>query len=380
MECKNNQLMSLDVSNNSALNYLMCQNNPSLTKIWIKKNQSITNFQYDTDVATIHYVEIITFKSTGIKSKLVKAFDKDGDGEVSNLEASKATSLKGVFGYSSFTSFDEYQYFTGLTSVEDNLFENWSNLQSITLPSTIKAIGTSAFRNCYKLAMIAFPDSLTSIGSYAFYGCTGLSGDLILPSSLQEVGSYAFSDCTGLNGRLVIPTETKGFYIKEFAFNNCSNFVGDLVISENVNTYDNCFNNAGFTGSVYIACPGTAGGEYHVYQNCKIGGNLIIQDNVKSVSGDPFKGATVGGYIYIGNSVTNISIEAFYQAEFTKVYVAAIKPPHCLGDLALHTSISLSGRYLGVPKGQKDAYSNASPWNEAATIEEVDFSNLKITP
>jgi len=53
--CAHNQLTSLDVSNNSMLSTLYCYANPYLTEIWLKMNQTIPNFQYDTDVATIKY-------------------------------------------------------------------------------------------------------------------------------------------------------------------------------------------------------------------------------------------------------------------------------------------------------------------------------------
>ena len=49
------QLASLDVSNNNVLNILWCFNNPYLKEIWLKKNQEIEDFQYDTDIATIKY-------------------------------------------------------------------------------------------------------------------------------------------------------------------------------------------------------------------------------------------------------------------------------------------------------------------------------------
>ena len=48
-------LTSLDVSNNTVLNYLWCYNNPFLTEIWLKTNQTIEDFQYDKDIATIKY-------------------------------------------------------------------------------------------------------------------------------------------------------------------------------------------------------------------------------------------------------------------------------------------------------------------------------------
>ncbi|MBQ6299827.1 MAG: hypothetical protein IJK79_05555 [Bacteroidales bacterium] len=55
LECNDNLLTSLDVSNNAKLATLWCMNNPMLTEIWILSGQSFTDFQYDTDVATVLY-------------------------------------------------------------------------------------------------------------------------------------------------------------------------------------------------------------------------------------------------------------------------------------------------------------------------------------
>lgn len=53
--CYNNLLINLDVSNNSHLFALWCFDNPYLKEIWLKDGQTIDNFAYDEDVATIKY-------------------------------------------------------------------------------------------------------------------------------------------------------------------------------------------------------------------------------------------------------------------------------------------------------------------------------------
>ena len=53
--CWENQLTTLDVSNNLALEGMWCTQNPLLKEIWLKKGQTIKKFNYDTDVATIKY-------------------------------------------------------------------------------------------------------------------------------------------------------------------------------------------------------------------------------------------------------------------------------------------------------------------------------------
>ena len=55
LRCAYNQLTSLDVSQNSVLIDLRCFSNPPLREIWLKTGQTISTFDYDTDVATIKY-------------------------------------------------------------------------------------------------------------------------------------------------------------------------------------------------------------------------------------------------------------------------------------------------------------------------------------
>lgn len=55
--CDYNQLSSLDVSKNSLLRRLDCLDNPSLSEIWLKTGQTISTFNYDSNVTTVKYKE-----------------------------------------------------------------------------------------------------------------------------------------------------------------------------------------------------------------------------------------------------------------------------------------------------------------------------------
>ena len=339
----------------------------------------------------------IVFADSGIKAKLVAAFDSNGDGELSYAEAAAVQSLRDVFGgETSFTSFDEYQYFIGLSIVDHQLFNGWSQLKSIILPDSITEIGVRAFNNCINLGMVKIPsktvriddyafygcsnmsgqlylpDGFIAVGSYAFAGCIKLNGDLLFPESNQAqlIGTYAFSNCAGLNGNLVLP-KNNPLYVQAYAFTGCS-FSGDLVVGANVDVQRFGFYGIKVAGSLYLA--GEDPTDYAAFESVEIGENLIIQDDVKWLSQNPFYNATIGGYLYLGQSLVSLSSSCFTGAAYTKVYVAAQTPPNC------NNGLYLTGRYLGVPIGRLDVYKATSPWNQAETIEEVDFTTLKTTP
>lgn len=104
------------------------------------------------------------------------------------------------------TSFDEFQYFTGVTELNPNsngigAFEGCSNLHSITLPSTIKTIGNYSFWSCNILVKANIPDAVTSIGNRAYYNCALTS--VTIPKNVSSIGNNPFNKCESLTEILV---------------------------------------------------------------------------------------------------------------------------------------------------------------------------------
>ena len=141
-------------------------------------------FQKALNYSTIAYYEpsqwfvqfaedFITFEDSSLKAKLIEnGIDLNGDGEISYREAKAVTSMKAMLGSSfqnaPFSAFDEFQCFTGITTLPAGSFNNWTNLTTITLPKNIGTIdinfkdeaGTTpspdqtVFWNCPKLNYI----------------------------------------------------------------------------------------------------------------------------------------------------------------------------------------------------------------------------------
>ena len=68
---------------------------------------------------------------------------------------------------------------------------------AITIPSTVRSIGSSAFASCYMLKSVTIPNTVTNIGDAAFRSCGGL-GKVSVPDSVLSIGNAAFFGCTGL--------------------------------------------------------------------------------------------------------------------------------------------------------------------------------------
>lgn len=144
--------------------------------------------------------EIITFADANVKAICVAAWDTNGDGELSYDEAAVVTneSLYGPFSSAeapaSITTFNELQYFTGLTKIPNSTFSRYTALQSVTLPPNITSIENYAFDNCAALENVVIPEGVTSIGNGAFLSYTGI---VTLPSTLTELNYRSFQNASG---------------------------------------------------------------------------------------------------------------------------------------------------------------------------------------
>ena len=86
-------------------------------------------------------------------------------------------------------TFNNYTY--PVTGIGTSAFESCSNLQSVSLPSSINTINTDAFYGCVKLGSVILPEGLTTIGLRAFWGCN--LTEVTIPSTVTSIGNSAFN-------------------------------------------------------------------------------------------------------------------------------------------------------------------------------------------
>ena len=78
-----------------------------------------------------------------------------------------------------------------ITEIDDSAFEGCTNLKSITVPESVKRIGTAAFKDCSGVDTLTIPEGVKKIEARAFYNCTGLKKINYLAIELFDIYNLA---------------------------------------------------------------------------------------------------------------------------------------------------------------------------------------------
>lgn len=317
-----------------------------------KKNINRSRFlvvnNADSDVsftASANNPNFIRFADDELKDALVAAFDTDSDRELSYDEAAAVTSpndiLSALGGNKSYSSFDEFQSFTGISSIPNKMFQNWTQLKSIVLPETIRTIGNFAFHNCGALKEIVLPNSLESLGICSFSGCSNLAS-VVLHDCLKTIPRQAFENCTSLTS-FVIPSSVTS--IDYDAFSNCS-LLESLTIPNSIDNLSDAF----------FGCSSI---EYLYLEDIEMYLSRIHGDMVDSNS--PLRSTSKPVHVFVaGKEITSVS---FAEGRTTI-------PAYTLRNCAYIKTISL-------PKGLKSI--GYSAFSGCTGLERVDIPSTVTT-
>lgn len=321
--------------------------------------------------------DAIVFADSKLKDCLVAKFDTNGDGELSHKEAASVTSIDGVITITTISSFNEFQYFTGVKQIPDKCFQDWYKLTSIILPSSLSSIGYQTFFNCENLTSIIIPESVTEVGVEAFWKCTSLTSiaipksvtvirsgafgyctsltSIIIPESVTEIGSFAFEFCTSLTS-INIPKSVKT--IGEGAFTRCDKLASVFIPSGVTSIGETAFSFCPSIESITVdlenpvynsmnACNAIIETNTHILINGCM--NTIIPESVSSIGRSAFSYCTNLTYIEIPKSVTNIGEGAFSNC----TSLSSINVPNgviTIGDSAFYGCDNLSSTII-IPEG-----------------------------
>lgn len=82
----------------------------------------------------------------------------------------------------------------GVTSIGDYAFIYMDNMETVSIPSTVKRIGVGAFYQCMKLKEVKLPEGLTTLESKAFAECMELQ-KINIPDGITLIPGSCFELC-----------------------------------------------------------------------------------------------------------------------------------------------------------------------------------------
>lgn len=119
--------------------------------------------------------------------------------------------------------------FAKATKIGASAFSGCTKLIDVSFPATLTHVFANAFSGCTALQRVAFNEGLIYIGDGAFKGCTYLGYNYVsdvngitLPSTVTNLGKNAFADCALLENVVLGAGITE---IKTGTFANCTELV-----------------------------------------------------------------------------------------------------------------------------------------------------------
>lgn len=229
-----------------------------------------------------------------------------------------------------------------------------TEIETITLGSQTKSIGSYAFEGCDSLTEVNGWNNVTEILNNAFESCNNI-GEIYLPEKLERISDYAFSNCINLRIQS-IPKSVKN--IGEGAFYNA------LRNSDN-----------GYKPSLTL--PNITTINKKVFYGCNAIDKITLNDNTTTIDSEAFYGCTGLNYINVSASskLKYINNYAFYGCE----NISEINMPTDLkhiGDYAFYNCKNLylngTGTSFNIPKGLE--YMGVSCFKKT-NIKKLNISN-----
>ena len=159
--------------------------------------------------------------------------------------------------------------------------------------------------------VIEFDGPITKIPDYAFCDCKNLTGAIVIPNSVKEIGIMAFADCTGLNGTLTLSNKLEK--ILGTAFYN-SGFTGTLKLPNSVtNIGSSAFSGCKSFTSLELSNALSVIPKY-AFDGCVgLSGSLVIPNSVTEIGELAFQNCTgFNGILTLSSKLKTIGNSAFY--------------------------------------------------------------------
>lgn len=279
----------------------------------------------------------IKFKDPVVEQLCMK-WSSDGIG-LTPEDAAKMTNIGTTFSQNNnIIHFNEFEKFTGVTSLGTNCFYNCKSLETIILPNTILSIGANAFLNCTNLTEIDVPDLVRELkDDSSFRGCSKLSHiNISEDSQLEYIGAQSFS------GTIIetINIPHKVTHLGTSTFGSCKNLKWVLLPDGITSIPDSCFISCSMLESINIPASTT-----------NIGVNAFAYCSKISV------------VLTIPGGVEEIKSNAFWSCSRVPAFIVLPATPPTFGSTVFNNTGSAP---IYVPDESVEAYKSATNWSAYA--------------
>ena len=243
-----------------------------------------------------------------------------------------------------------------------------TEIKDLIIPNGVTTIGKWAFRECTGLTSVTIPNSVTTIGNLAFDECTGLTS-VTIPNSVTSICGGAFYDCSGLTS-VTIPNSVTS--IEDVTFFRCSGLTSVTIGSGVTSIGESAFSGCSGLTSVTIPNSVTSIGR-SAFSGCSGLTSVTIPNSVTSIEYWAFENCRGLTSITIGSGVTSIGSQAFYGVDIPTVISLIENPIGIAGKTSEKKTFTLNtfnNATLYVPKGTIDKYKATEGWKDFAFIEE----------
>jgi Leucine-rich repeat (LRR) protein len=250
------------------------------------------------------------------------------------------------------TTIERYAFYhTGLTNVvlpnqitkiENDVFRDCKDLESINVPTGIDYIPCAFVRGCPKVKTVITHDGIRIVQSWAFESCHSLKS-VTLSDQITTIEHYAFSSCDSLVlDRLPAALST----IEYYAFYGTKSIHADLTLPALTHIEYNAFDGSGITG---VTLPD---GMTHIgnalFANCRQLKRVKLPADIKTITRYMFQSTDSLQSIELPDSVRRIEYCGFESSGLT-----SIELPDSLEYIETYAFGSTKLRSIRVPDGVK---------------------------
>lgn len=232
---------------------------------------------------------------------------------------------------------------------------------TLNIPTSTTSIGASCFAQCKKISAVYFPSAsnITNIGSYAFEGCESLAGEVRIPSKLLVLRDGVFANCKNLN-TIVLHANIQS--IGANAFSGCESLSGDIAFGRMItrigaSAFAGCKSLTSVTMPRAIQQVGDA-----AFMDCSgLTGNIVFPESLVELGKGAFFGCSSIESVEIPSSLQEIKAATFAKCTgITSITLHSEEPPTV--DATAFTGVNCENVDLLVPEGSQNKYKEHSIW------------------